>query len=77
MDIDKWFEGCGQFFQPGDIAKFDADGFCHLVGRKKDMIIKGGENIYPEEIEKCLISHPNIQAVAVIGIQRDAIEEEV
>ncbi|KAJ1984009.1 hypothetical protein H4R34_000917, partial [Dimargaris verticillata] len=68
-DSDDWIH-------TGDIAKFDSNGFCYVVGRKKDMIIKGGENIFPGEIEKCLISHPNIRGVAVIGVQQSAIEEE-
>lgn len=52
----------------GDVAKEDADGFIWLVDRKKDVIISGGENIYPVEIEDFLQAHPNIQDVAVIGL---------
>ncbi len=52
----------------GDIAKLDADGFIWLVDRKKDVIITGGENVYPVEIEDFLQAHPRIQDVAVIGL---------
>jgi acyl-CoA synthetase (AMP-forming)/AMP-acid ligase II len=52
----------------GDIAKIDRDGFIWLVDRKKDVIITGGENIYPVEIEDFLQAHPKIQDVAVIGL---------
>jgi fatty-acyl-CoA synthase len=52
----------------GDIAKLDADGFIWLVDRKKDVIITGGENVYPVEIEDFLQAHPKIQDVAVIGL---------
>jgi acyl-CoA synthetase (AMP-forming)/AMP-acid ligase II len=52
----------------GDIAREDEDGFIWLVDRKKDVIITGGENIYPVEIEDFLQSHPAIQDIAVIGL---------
>ena len=52
----------------GDVARQDEDGFVWLVDRKKDVIITGGENIYPVEIEEFLINHPKIQDVAVIGL---------
>jgi acyl-CoA synthetase (AMP-forming)/AMP-acid ligase II len=52
----------------GDVAKEDEDGFIWLVDRKKDVIISGGENIYPVEIENFLQNHPRIQDVAVIGL---------
>ena len=53
----------------GDIAKLDADGFLYIMDRKKDMIISGGENIYPAEIEDMLLQHPKITDAAVIGCQ--------
>jgi acyl-CoA synthetase (AMP-forming)/AMP-acid ligase II len=56
------------WLRTGDIAKQDAEGFIWLVDRKKDVIITGGENIYPVEIEDFLQSHPKIQDVAVIGV---------
>ena len=52
----------------GDIATMDTDGYCNIVGRIKDMVIRGGENIYPREIEEFLFRHPGIEAVQVIGI---------
>ena len=52
----------------GDLAVIDSDGYCNIVGRVKDMIIRGGENIYPREIEEYLYRHPKIQDVAVFGV---------
>jgi acyl-CoA synthetase (AMP-forming)/AMP-acid ligase II len=52
----------------GDIARFDEEGFIWLVDRKKDVIITGGENVYPVEVEDFLQAHPKIQDVAVIGL---------
>ncbi len=52
----------------GDLARRDADGFCWIVDRKKDMIISGGENIYSKEVEDVLSRHPDIVEVAVIGV---------
>jgi acyl-CoA synthetase (AMP-forming)/AMP-acid ligase II len=56
------------WLKTGDIARQDEDGFIWLVDRKKDVIITGGENIYPVEIEDFLQTHPKIQDVAVIGL---------
>jgi fatty-acyl-CoA synthase len=55
----------------GDLAKKDEDGFHYIVGRKKDMIITGGENVYPLEIEHWLAAHPEVDEVAVIGLPDD------
>ncbi|WP_156289678.1 acyl-CoA synthetase [Oceanobacillus salinisoli] len=55
------------WFYTGDLAKFDEEYFIYIVDRKKDMIITGGENVYPIEIEQHLYQHPNIREVAVIG----------
>jgi fatty-acyl-CoA synthase len=52
----------------GDLATIDAEGYCSIVGRVKDMIIRGGENIYPREIEEFLLRHPKILDVAVVGL---------
>ncbi len=52
----------------GDLARMDEEGFIYIVDRKKDMIVSGGENIYPREIEEVLYHHPKIQDVAVIGV---------
>ncbi|SDE49925.1 AMP-binding protein [Ruegeria marina] len=61
----------------GDLAVFDDEGFCTIVGRVKDMIIRGGENIYPREIEEFLIRHPKVSDVQVFGIPDEKFGEEV
>ncbi len=58
----------GGWFHTGDLARCDADGFFYIAGRSKDMIISGGVNIYPAEIEKELLEHPAIAEVAVMGM---------
>jgi fatty-acyl-CoA synthase len=57
----------GNYLSVGDIAIRDAEGFIRLVDRKKNMIISGGENVYPSEVEAVLASHPDVKDVAVIG----------
>jgi acyl-CoA synthetase (AMP-forming)/AMP-acid ligase II len=59
----------------GDIARMDEDGFIWITDRKKDVIITGGENIFPVEIEDILQSHPNVHDVAVIGIPDERLGE--
>lgn len=61
----------------GDLAKVDEDGYIYIVDRKKDVIISGGENIYPAEIESCLHKHPKIFDVAVIGVPDERLGETV
>ncbi|MDR1193629.1 MAG: AMP-binding protein [Peptococcaceae bacterium] len=61
----------------GDIATVDEQGYYKITGRIKDMIIRGGENIYPKEIEECLYTHPAVQDVQVIGVPSEAYGEEV
>ncbi|WJF90360.1 AMP-binding protein [Paraburkholderia bonniea] len=61
----------------GDLATLDADGYCNIVGRLKDMLIRGGENIYPREIEEFLFRHPKIQSVQVFGVPDPKYGEEV
>jgi len=61
----------------GDLATLDADGYCNIVGRVKDMLIRGGENIYPREIEEFLFRHPKVQAVQVFGVPDQKYGEEV
>jgi fatty-acyl-CoA synthase len=61
----------------GDLATMDADGYCNIVGRIKDMVIRGGENIYPREIEEFLYRHPAIQDVQVFGIPDQRYGEEL
>jgi long-chain acyl-CoA synthetase len=61
----------------GDMAKVDEDGYFFIVDRKKDMIIRGGYNVYPREIEEVLYEHPAVMEAAVIGIKDDSLGEEV
>ena len=61
----------------GDLATIDADGYCNIVGRIKDMVIRGGENVYPREIEEFLYRHPKIQDVQVIGVPDQKYGEEL
>ena len=61
----------------GDLATMDAEGYCNIVGRIKDMVIRGGENVYPREIEDFLYRHPKIQDVQVFGIPDERYGEEL
>ena len=61
----------------GDLATIDAEGYCTIVGRVKDMIIRGGENVYPREIEEFLHHHPKVLDVAVVGVPDPKYGEEV
>jgi len=61
----------------GDLAVIDEEGYCNIVGRVKDMIIRGGENVYPREIEEFLYRHPKIQDVAVFGVPDQRFGEQV
>jgi len=61
VDVSRWMH-------TGDLAVLDADGYCNIVGRIKDMVIRGGENIYPREVEEFLYGHPKIRDVQVFGI---------
>ena len=65
------------WMQTGDLGVLDDQGFCTVVGRVKDMIIRGGENIYPREIEEFLIRHPQISEVQIFGIPDEKYGEEV
>ncbi|MCX4674130.1 long-chain fatty acid--CoA ligase [Streptomyces sp. NBC_01433] len=65
------------WFRTGDLGVRDADGFLSIVDRKKDLIIRGGFNIYPREVEEILIRHPAVGEVAVIGVPDDARGEEI
>jgi acyl-CoA synthetase (AMP-forming)/AMP-acid ligase II len=67
----------GDYCTVGDMARRDADGFYHLVDRKKNMIISGGENIYPSEVESLLAQHPAVREVAVIGVPHEKWGEAV
>ena len=70
IDSDGWMH-------TGDLAVMRADGYCNVVGRIKDMIIRGGENIYPREIEEFLYTHPDVEDAQVIGVSDDTYGEEV
>ena len=65
------------WMRTGDLATFDGEGYCNIVGRLKDMLIRGGENIYPREIEEFLFRHPKIQSVQVFGVPDAKYGEEV
>ncbi len=67
----------GRWMHTGDVATLDEDGYVNIVGRIKDMIIRGGENIYPREVEEFLYSHPDIADVQVIGVPSERYGEEV
>jgi long-chain acyl-CoA synthetase len=67
----------GGWFHTGDIGYRDADGFFYIVDRKSDMIIRGGENIYPREIDEVLYQHPAVAAAATIGVPDSLYGEEV
>ncbi|MDQ1397329.1 MAG: steroid-24-oyl-CoA synthetase, partial [Acidimicrobiaceae bacterium] len=61
----------------GDVARIDDEGFVYIVDRAKDMVIRGGENIYSSEVEAALFEHPAVGDAAVIGIPHDILGEEV
>ena len=67
----------GEYFSAGDMAYKDEDGYYYLVDRKKNMIITGGENVYPSEVEDCVGAHPAVKDVAVIGIPDEKWGEAV
>ncbi len=71
-DIDK-----RHWIRTGDIATMDDDGYLRIVGRSKDMLIRGGENIYPREIEDFLYTHPKIEQVEVVGVPDPKFGEEI
>ena len=70
IDSDGWLH-------TGDLALRDSDGNYRITGRLKDMIIRGGENIYPKEIEEFIYTHPKVSDVQVIGIPDKALGEEI
>jgi fatty-acyl-CoA synthase len=61
----------------GDLATIDAEGYCAIVGRIKDMVIRGGENVYPREVEEFLYRHPQIVDVQVFGVPDSVYGEEL
>jgi fatty-acyl-CoA synthase len=70
IDSDGWMH-------TGDLAEMREDGYCNIVGRIKDMVIRGGENIYPREIEEFLYTHPDIEDVQVVGVPDEKYGEEL
>jgi acyl-CoA synthetase (AMP-forming)/AMP-acid ligase II len=67
-----WVDPEGRrWLRTGDIGRLDAEGFLYVVDRKKDMILSGGQNIYPADIEAVMREHPAIQEVAVVGVTND------
>lgn len=70
IDADGWFH-------TGDLARVDDDGYFFIVDRSKDMIIRGGYNVYPREIEEVLYEHPAVREAAVVGVPDDLLGEEV
>ncbi len=70
IDADGWMH-------TGDLAVMREDGYCNIVGRIKDMVIRGGENIYPREIEEFLYTHPDVEDVQVVGVPDEKYGEEL
>jgi fatty-acyl-CoA synthase len=66
-----------RWMHTGDLATMDADGYVNIVGRIKDMIIRGGENVYPREVEEFIYTHPSVSDVQVIGVPSERYGEEV
>jgi fatty-acyl-CoA synthase len=58
----------GPWFRTGDLVRVDEEGYFYVVGRKKDMFISGGENVYPAEVERAIVSHPDVAACSVVGV---------
>ncbi|MDO5629091.1 MAG: AMP-binding protein [Mobilicoccus sp.] len=67
----------GRFFLTGDLGRMDEDGYVWIVDRKKDLVIRGGYNVYPREVEEELFAHPQVKEAAVIGLPDDTWGEEV
>ena len=65
------------WFHSGDLARVDEEGYFFIVDRKKDMVIRGGYNVYPRELEEILYEHPAVREAAVIGVPHPELGEEV
>ncbi len=73
-----WGDGSpGRWMHTGDIATLDEAGYVRIVGRSKDMLIRGGENVYPREIEEFLYTNPKIDQVEVVGVPDQKFGEEI
>jgi long-chain acyl-CoA synthetase len=70
IDADGWF-------RTGDVGRLDADGYLYIVDRTKDMIIRGGFNVYPRELEEVLMTHPQVSLAAVVGVRHEVYGEEI
>uniref|UniRef100_A0A672UTW8 Medium-chain acyl-CoA ligase ACSF2, mitochondrial n=1 Tax=Strigops habroptila TaxID=2489341 RepID=A0A672UTW8_STRHB len=66
-----------KWYKTGDLASLDEHGYCKIIGRCKDMIIRGGENIYPAELEQFLHTHPKVEEVQVVGVKDSRMGEEI
>src|SRR4051812_45826086 len=66
-----------RWMHTGDLATMDESGYVNIVGRSKDMVIRGGENVYPREIEEFLFTHPDVEEVAVVGVPDARYGEEL
>jgi fatty-acyl-CoA synthase len=66
-----------RWMHTGDLATMDEEGYVNIVGREKDMVIRGGENIYPREVEEFLYTHPKVREVQVIGVPDEKYGEEL
>jgi len=67
----------GGWLHSGDLGRRDADGYFYVVDRKKELIIRGGYNVYPREVEEVLYEHPDVVAAAVVGIPDPTLGEEI
>jgi long-chain acyl-CoA synthetase len=70
IDADGWF-------RTGDVGRVDEDGYFFIVDRKRELVIRGGYNVYPREIEEVIYEHPDVREAAVIGVPHDELGEEV
>lgn len=68
---------CGSWFLTGDYGRMDDDGYVWIVDRKKDLIIRGGYNVYPREVEEVLYTHPSVLEAAVVGVPDERLGEEI
>jgi acyl-CoA synthetase (AMP-forming)/AMP-acid ligase II len=69
-----WVDG---WLVTGDLGRIDQDGYLYIVGRSKDVIIRGGNNIHPTDVEHAIESHPAVREVAVVGVPHDVLGEDV